>query len=383
MARRQGAPTGRTGRRPLAACGETQAAFERRSIPAEPLRFAPFCVAFRSKYTRYSSLTRLVSRAPRRSRRSPGFHHRLLGRHSPPEAGGGKNLQFRAGAGRSGYCDMFPSNRLRYCDMFTPQIGLLRHVPVQPTPLLRHVHPADPATATCSPPDRTAIPLLRHVHPADRATATCSHPADPATATCSPRRSGYCDMFAPSRPRYCDMFTPQIGLLRHVRTQPTPLLRHVHPADRATATATATCSPRRSRYCDMFDGPADRATATCSAPSRPRYCYCDMFTRRSGYCDMFAPSRPRYPADPATPSRDDMFTPQIGLLRHVRAQPTPLLRHVHPADPATATCPSPGRLVRNGVSGQRRRAVTGGNLQLDFSTLPPRRRKNGGRFPSE
>ena len=55
----------------LAACGETQAAqfsrwgLERRSIPAEPLRFAPFCVAFRSKYTRYSSLARLVSRAPR------------------------------------------------------------------------------------------------------------------------------------------------------------------------------------------------------------------------------------------------------------------------------------------------------------------------------
>ena len=269
MARRQGAPTGRTGRRPLAACGETQAAFERRCIPAEPLRFAPFCVAFRSKYTRYSSLTRLVSRAPRRSRRSPGFHHRLLGRHSPPQAGGGKNLQFRAGARRSGYCDMFPSNRLRYCDMFPP-----------------------------------------------------------------------------SRPRYCDMFTPQIELLRHVRAQPTPLLRHVHPTDRATAT----CSH-----------PADPVTATCSL-------------RRSGYCDMFPSNRPRY---------CDMFTPQIGLLRHVRAQPTPLLRHVHPADRATATCPSPGRLVRNGVAGQRRRAVTGGNLQLDFSTLPPRRRKNGGRFPSE
>ena len=62
----------------LAACGETQAAFGRRSIPAEPLRFAPFCVAFRSKYTRYSSLTRLVSRAPHQPRRSPGFHHRLL-----------------------------------------------------------------------------------------------------------------------------------------------------------------------------------------------------------------------------------------------------------------------------------------------------------------
>ena len=87
-------------RRVLTACGETQAAFpsrkrrgsgapaprpfrdgvyavlaprsgnERRSIPAESLRFAPFCVAFRSKYTRASSpgggssLTRLVSRAP-------------------------------------------------------------------------------------------------------------------------------------------------------------------------------------------------------------------------------------------------------------------------------------------------------------------------------
>ena len=36
------------------------------------------CVAFRSEYTRYSSLTRLVSRAPRRSRRSPEFHHGLL-----------------------------------------------------------------------------------------------------------------------------------------------------------------------------------------------------------------------------------------------------------------------------------------------------------------
>ena len=39
--------------------------------------FAPLIVALRSKYTGYSSLTRLVSRAPRRPRRSPGFHHRL------------------------------------------------------------------------------------------------------------------------------------------------------------------------------------------------------------------------------------------------------------------------------------------------------------------
>ena len=75
------------------ACGETQAAqfsrwgLERRCIPPEPpphrenWRFAALCVAFRSKYTRYSSLTRLVSRAPPRSRRSPGFHHRLVRVH--------------------------------------------------------------------------------------------------------------------------------------------------------------------------------------------------------------------------------------------------------------------------------------------------------------
>ena len=57
---------------------ETHAAFGRRSIPAEPRRCAPLIVALRSEYTRYSSLTRLVSRAPRRPRRSPGFHHRLF-----------------------------------------------------------------------------------------------------------------------------------------------------------------------------------------------------------------------------------------------------------------------------------------------------------------
>ena len=57
---------------------ETRAAFGRRSIPAEPRRCAPLIVAFRSKYTRYSSLTRLVSRAPHRPRRSRGFHHRLF-----------------------------------------------------------------------------------------------------------------------------------------------------------------------------------------------------------------------------------------------------------------------------------------------------------------
>ncbi len=76
-------PDGPRSRRPpapccLTACGKTQAAFDGRCIPPEPPRFAGLCVAFRSKYTRYSSLTRLVSRAPRPSRRSPGFHHRLL-----------------------------------------------------------------------------------------------------------------------------------------------------------------------------------------------------------------------------------------------------------------------------------------------------------------
>ena len=83
--------------RPLpAACGQSLAAqfsrwgLERRSIPAETLRFASFIVALRSKYTRASSpgggssLARLVSRAPRphretgRSRRSRHFVHRLL-----------------------------------------------------------------------------------------------------------------------------------------------------------------------------------------------------------------------------------------------------------------------------------------------------------------
>ena len=68
----------------LTACGKTHPAFDGRSIPAEPPRFAGLCVALRSKYTRASSpgggssLARLVSRAPRPSRRSRGFHHRLL-----------------------------------------------------------------------------------------------------------------------------------------------------------------------------------------------------------------------------------------------------------------------------------------------------------------
>ena len=73
----------------LTACGQSHAAqfsrwgLGRRCIPAEPRRFASLIVAFRSKYTRASSpgggssLTRLVSRAPRRPRRSRHFIHRL------------------------------------------------------------------------------------------------------------------------------------------------------------------------------------------------------------------------------------------------------------------------------------------------------------------
>ena len=66
------------------ACGKTHAAFDGQCIPSEPPRFAGLSVALWSKYTRasspggYSSLARLVSRAPRPSRRSRGFHHRLL-----------------------------------------------------------------------------------------------------------------------------------------------------------------------------------------------------------------------------------------------------------------------------------------------------------------
>ena len=62
----------------LTAGGKTHAAFDGRCIPAEPPRFAGLGVALRSKYTRYSSLARLVSRAPRPSRRSRGLHHRLF-----------------------------------------------------------------------------------------------------------------------------------------------------------------------------------------------------------------------------------------------------------------------------------------------------------------
>ena len=55
----------------LAACGETLTAFDRRCIPAE-LRCSSVT------YREYARSSRLVSRAPRRSRCDAGFHHRLL-----------------------------------------------------------------------------------------------------------------------------------------------------------------------------------------------------------------------------------------------------------------------------------------------------------------
>ena len=63
----------------LAACGETLTAFDRRCIPAE-LRCSSVT------YREYARSSRLVSRAPRRSRCDAGFHHRLLGTPDVSEA---------------------------------------------------------------------------------------------------------------------------------------------------------------------------------------------------------------------------------------------------------------------------------------------------------
>ena len=67
------APTGRTGRRSPRRSSLRVGIHHRLPPPGElanlgahrVARFAALCVAFRSKYTRYSFLTRLVSRAPR------------------------------------------------------------------------------------------------------------------------------------------------------------------------------------------------------------------------------------------------------------------------------------------------------------------------------
>ncbi len=76
-----------------------------------PRRCAPLIVALRSEYTRYSSLTRLVSRAPRRPRRSRGFHHRPF------------TASLRA-AHRCASVEIHPGQFSRW--------GLLPHAPCQP-----------------------------------------------------------------------------------------------------------------------------------------------------------------------------------------------------------------------------------------------------------
>ena len=61
----------------LGARGETPATFKRRCIPPER-RCSADCVSPRSGYGQYAPSSRLVSRAPRRSRCYAGFHHGLL-----------------------------------------------------------------------------------------------------------------------------------------------------------------------------------------------------------------------------------------------------------------------------------------------------------------
>ena len=75
-----------------------------------PRRCAPLIVAL-PEYTRYSSLTRLVSRAPPQPRRSRGFHHRLF------------TASLRA-ARRCASVEIHPGQFSRW--------GLLPHAPCQP-----------------------------------------------------------------------------------------------------------------------------------------------------------------------------------------------------------------------------------------------------------
>ena len=145
--------------------------------------------------------------------------------------------------------------RTSYCDMYPRQDPLLRYVTRQPIPPQRHVPPAGPATATCDPS------------------------ADPAPATCASRRTGYCDMWLASRPCSSDMYLPRDRLLRHVTGQPTPLQRHVLPAGPATATCTGQPTPLQRHV-----PPGGPATATCDGPADPSPATCT--SRRTRYCDM-------------------------------------------------------------------------------------------------
>ncbi len=141
-----------------------------------PRRFAALCVAFRSKYTRYSSLTRLVSRTPtgrtgpRRSRRSPGFHHRLLAACGRSHAA---QLLWKSSHARTPTSGMVPSVREPPPgELGRPPVGTARRrrangeVPLSPvvqarpriTAQIRKVAPPVPRTERPSRPCRAAVP---------------------------------------------------------------------------------------------------------------------------------------------------------------------------------------------------------------------------------
>ena len=90
--------------------------------------------------------------------------------------------------------------------MCLPQDGLLRHVTRQPIPPQRHVPPQDPLLRHVTSPTH-GCPDATPKTPGST-TATCNRPGDPATATCSSRRTRYCDMYPASRPRASDMEQP-------------------------------------------------------------------------------------------------------------------------------------------------------------------------------
>ena len=157
--------------------------------------------------------------------------------------------------GRHRYCDMCTGRRL-YCDMCRARRTRHSDMCTRQTPLLRHVTPAESATATCT-------------RSTDPATATCEPSAGTAPATCDPRRTTYCDMYPARRPRLSGMFLPQNHLLRHVTCQPIRLQRHVPPADTATATCAGPPNPPERHV-----PPADAPTATCGEPAESATATC-------------------------------------------------------------------------------------------------------------
>ena len=141
--------------------------------------------------------------------------------------------------------------------------------------LQRHVPHSTHGRERRSPDRHSGAPRRARRNP----TAGTATNTESAPATCTCRRTSYCDMYPPSRLPLSDMYLPRDPLLRRVTRQPKPLQRHVSPAEPATATcdpsadaAPATCAP------------AGRATATCARPTDPASATCAP--RRTRYCDM-------------------------------------------------------------------------------------------------